>query len=378
MGNRLRELFNDSEVKNYLTISFENDQDSREFAEKMIKLWETGEPQKITGIGSVRTAIGDDVNRFIEGDTYENMHDIRISVTEKEDEYAVETEFGLKKLKYKYHFQKGKIVFETYPEDPIVCRLVYDVESHGGQISYHIQPGNGDSMKELVLYYSAILKVADQLYADCEKSDEEIPEQWSLLRQRLVEDKNIYYLLWKIEEKLNIHFDVKQMQNISEENWKNSIHDAIELYYAIIRRYPLRLRATLTATESTGVYLEEGRELKPGSEITLTYQGEMFFEIFGRKIKLYTANMLCDAVVKELVRQEDGRILVRYTDCDSQPMYVSYMAFLTEQEAAAEVKNIMAHESDYREAKTWDTYLQKENFLHQENVENIENVETEE
>ena len=60
-----------------------------------------------------------------------------------------------------------------------------------------------------------------------------------------------------------------------------------------------------------------------------------------------------------LERTEDGQLKVHYGEKESEPMYISYKGFLTEEEACEEHKTMMDHKEEYVNAKTVDQYMQE-------------------
>ena len=61
--------------------------------------------------------------------------------------------------------------------------------------------------------------------------------------------------------------------------------------------------------------------------------------------------------MKDIRKCEDGTVKILYGDTDSKPMYVSFSAFETSEEARQELDVIMQHEEIYNNALTSSVYI---------------------
>ena len=93
-----------------------------------------------------------------------------------------------------------------------------------------------------------------------------------------------------------------------------------------------------------------------GDILKISILGTISFQIFDHTITLFTTNLLINAVIKD-IQNTNENLKILYGDTDSKPMYVSYMAFITEEEAEKELKLISTHEDDYIYALTKNDYI---------------------
>lgn len=134
--------------------------------------------------------------------------------------------------------------------------------------------------------------------------------------------------------------------------------DIDELYLLLCEKKVVRLSAKLTSTSSTAVTMNNAEaSLSIGDKIALTFIGSIEFSFLKQSVTLHTANLLINALVKDIQKCDDGTVRVLYGDTDSKPMYISFSAFQTSEEAKQESETIMQHESIYVNALTSNAYI---------------------
>ena len=67
-------------------------------------------------------------------------------------------------------------------------------------------------------------------------------------------------------------------------------------------------------------------------KLDITMRSTVEYSLWGETIVLHCANYLGNAIVKSIERTEDGQLKVHYGEKESEPMYISYKGFLTEEE----------------------------------------------
>ena len=92
--------------------------------------------------------------------------------------------------------------------------------------------------------------------------------------------------------------------------------------------------------------------LSIGSKIALTFLSSIEFNFLKQTVTLHTANLLVNALVKDIQESDDGTVKILYGDTDSKPMYISFSAFETSEEAKQESDTILQHDEIYVNALT--------------------------
>ena len=97
--------------------------------------------------------------------------------------------------------------------------------------------------------------------------------------------------------------------------------------------------------------------LSIGGKIALTFLSTIEFNFLKQTVTLHTANLLVNALVKDIQECDDGTVKILYGDTDRKPMYISFSAFKTKEEAEQEGDNILQHDEVYINALTSNAYI---------------------
>lgn len=84
---------------------------------------------------------------------------------------------------------------------------------------------------------------------------------------------------------------------------------------------------------------------------------ESLSNFLKQTVTLHTANLLVNALVKDIQESDDGTVKILYGDTDSKPMYISFSAFETSEEAKQESDTILQHDEIYVNALTSNAYI---------------------
>lgn len=134
--------------------------------------------------------------------------------------------------------------------------------------------------------------------------------------------------------------------------------DIDELYLLLCEKKVVRLDAKLTSTDSTSVAMNRTETpLSIGSKIALTFLSSIELNFLKQTVTLHTANLLVNALVKDIQESDDGTVKILYGDTDSKPMYISFSAFETSEEAKQESDTILQHDEIYVNALTSNAYI---------------------
>ena len=134
--------------------------------------------------------------------------------------------------------------------------------------------------------------------------------------------------------------------------------DIDELYLLLCEKKVVRLNAKPTSTNLTSVAMNHtDTPLSIGGKIALTFLSTIEFNFLKQTVTLHTANLLVNALVKDIQECDDGTVKILYGDTDSKPMYISFSAFKTKEEAEQEGDNILQHDEVYINALTSNAYI---------------------
>ncbi len=349
MGNKLKDIFNNHQIQNMLQVSFADKESGKKFAEAMQKLYQTGEPQKIEGIEKITAGCSDGVTHYAK-DQMLDPADIMIYPGKSEESFPVETKYGEQILTLTSYAIEDGVVVETKEDFPVYVKFIFDRKTENCKLTFQYKPSRAENVEQVVKAYTLFYAYLKKTFQVGE-GDKEY-HQWQAICEQFEIEIAFYEKVWEVEKKLGKNFDTSYVKSVPVEEWRECILDVEELYTTLIMKKAVRLPAKLNATESTCVYLEKDQPIEVGKSIELTFTGSTTYQLFGEKITLYTANLLCNAVVKKVVREKksDTKRKILYGDTDSSPMYIAYTVHMTEEDAQKENKQIMEHADLYREA----------------------------
>ena len=161
--------------------------------------------------------------------------------------------------------------------------------------------------------------------------------------------------LCEVENVLGLSFSTKMLNSMTGEDQQ----DVEELYLLLCKKVPLRLNAKINSTDATNVEVLDLQSTPMiGKQIALAFIREVNYKILGQEFSLFTANALINAIIKDIQRY-DEKTTIFYGDTDSQPMYISFSGFLTEELARDETNRNIGAESAYIQARTSDQYIKE-------------------
>jgi len=231
------------------------------------------------------------------------------------------------------------------------------VKKENGQntFSYRAQPELAKTVKEIIESYSIVVAFLDYLF----KGDVHLPqEEYEMIKKiKKYFNNSVAYFkrVQKVEETFKIQF------NPAKQNEKgNDEQELEELYLLLFEGKAFRYNAKLNGPGDVEITMKElDLQLAIGNRVEMTFSSTAEFDIYGEKISIYTANLLSNAIIKEVKEEIDGKTKIWYDDTDSAPMFISYTGFKSLDEREQEMGELMNHKKKYIDAITIEEYLIK-------------------
>ena len=350
MANKLQKLFSNDDISLSLHFSFEDEASGKSFLDAIKKAMEEGISVHTPGNAVLETSIrnGDAICHTSAPMQLTNM---TLSPSKENFPLNIPTEFGSCQLLMQMYYTNTHMILET-PDNAIVyikttLRLptVPDKTLPAAKFTYRVQPENATTILELAKGYSTAFTFIQELFGNT-PSLTTAPEEslYSQMKEFFSTSIQLFKKLLYIEEKFNITFHPDQLQNHSDD-WR----DVEEIYYLLQTKKALHLSATLN-NSSSNITASSCNNVKIGQTLELSFRSTAEYTIFGQPLTLYTANLLSNAIVKEIQQLPNTQVKILYGDSETSPMYISYTGFLTEEEAAIEMPHIMEHKEMYTKA----------------------------
>ena len=357
MSNKLKDVFSKKMFEMGLNLQFRDFESKAEFEKAMESVFEEGRPIEITGVSAINTSIkaGDMVYpHTIDG----SIEKVVLYPYNERIKKELDTEYGKRTIYFRKGQTKSEIFIETGEDKAIFLRLAFAKKGHTANFTYRMQFNKATQIKSIAEDLCTAISIINSWFKGgrhlAESKDKNGLES---IRKSFQKTFSFFDKLAAIEQELQLSFDPAQIDSID-----NHVIEVEELYLLLVRKIPIRLNAKLTSIESTGITLEQPlQDLKIGAQIAINYSDKSVYSLFGQSISVYTANFLFNAVVQEILTENNDATKILYGDVDSRPMYISYTGFKTEKEAEIERQAILEKSEIYKNAITVSEHL-KDDF----------------
>lgn len=345
MTNRLKEIFSDEEISFEVSIKPIEEVDSVELHRAIQKVWNEGSSVEINGKFLLTTKMISGENRYPKE---KNKRVERVDISPQTETFPIplKTEYGEKTLLFKRYNTIDKVISETDRNELIYLKIEFIKNTTKTNFSYELQYNVASTVKEIFEGYNTLISFIKMIFND--NQNQESYEEYKIiddLKKSLLRAEMLFKKLDLLEKEFKISFNPKDINEIED-----SLEMVEELYLLFIKNVKIRLNERLNDLESTGSITNE--EFEIGKKINITFISDREYNIFGKKIPIYTANLVSNAIIKDIKTDIDGMKKIIYSDTDSTPMYISYRAFKTIDEAKNELENMQFNREEYEEALT--------------------------
>lgn len=355
MSNRIKDIFSDDMFSLDGKLSFRDKKSYQDFLSAMKIVQAEGRVVSVEGVTSIAASIK---NQGIEYPLKEHTDIEHFQIGPSKEPVVIPVKVGDEETTvslWRYQINSG-VILESELNAIVYFRFQFFNNQGEHKVKYKVQFEHAKSVKDVVDSFSSAKALLDFFY-EREDNYSETEGEVSLdaLKEYFRYSEAFYRRLLAVEKELGISFPPKELEELSAENQ----HNIDELYLLLCKKQVVRLNAKLTATNSTAIKAtQKSEEIKVGSKIKLTFLRNIEYVLFDQTISLYTANLLQNAVVKE-IKEESDAVKILYGDTDSQPMYMTFTAFKTIDEAEKEMNEIIKHEEKYVSALTSSEYIKQ-------------------
>lgn len=355
MANKLKEIFSNDSPELKSVLRFRDNDAYRNFRSAMDTVENDGCIVSVEGVESVSVYIQDhgvsfpieqhtDISRFLIGPVMESVP------------FSVIWGDGEKIYNFKRFQTNEGVVLETVKNAVVYLRLVFSKITETVKIKYQIQYQFAESISDICFELKACMSFLSKFVAPTtEKGTPDETNRISEIIRFLRFTEGFISRLKAVERELGVKFDPQKLPSLSSGD-QQEIED---IYILLCKKLPLRLNAKINSSDASNIEVfDVQKELTVGSKIALAFISKDEYELLGQRFTLYTANALINAIIKDF-RKDGEKTIIYYGDADSQPMYVSYSAFLEEGRAKKEVERNLGGERAYIEALTGVQYVKR-------------------
>lgn len=348
MANKIRDIFSDDMYNIEGKIRFRDEEAHKKFLSALDIVQAEGRVVPVEGITSLSTKIVDKNTKYPIAED-DNIIDVVVGPSIENVSIPVLTRNGEKNVEFGRYFTNECIILEAKKHAIVWFKFIIPKDKSKHRVSYKVQFQHAQSIEEVVDEFELAEAFLSKLY----KQEDKEPDETGMVA---VKDIKKYFAtsadflrrLVAVEQELGVKNSPCDLADLTEE----SRLDVEELYLLLCKKQIMRLNAKLTASDSTMVEMAKRNEaLKIGDSIKLTFTGTTEYTMPSQKITLHTANLLQNAIIKDIQTDSD-KVKILYGDTDSKPMYISFSAFKTQPEAKQECEKIIEHEDLYINAQT--------------------------
>lgn len=349
MANKLRDIFNNDDIYLKSKIDFNDLEFSRQFQNALKKVYETGEPVKLDGEATMSIGVNAG-NSILPLEDYERITDIVVGPSLERIDISLEIDGKKTPFPLDMYLLNDGCVIQTPLDHVFFTKMILHPNAKTANIKitpHYDKASNTTEVLNSIKQTESLIRV---FFVD---DQDGVNSGIDTIKDQLKAIYEVYEHLKYVEEKFNLTFTPKKISLDDED----SLQDLFELYLAVRDGHAIRINEKLTSTESTGMVVDLDQEIKENEPISITFLGRVYYHLWDKEAMVYTANLLCNALIKSVETIDDDKKRVTYGDVESNPMFISYKGFLTEEEAREEIKHVMDHREEYESSKTAIQYL---------------------
>lgn len=353
MANKLRDIFSEKQTLMTGTVGFIDKEAETRFADALKEVFQKGKTVQVDGVHSVSMAIESGAQQFPFRQVKGNISHFVVGPSFERKDYPLEINGENVLLPLWFYRTEEGMIIRTATEEIIYLQLTVNFVENRTNVEITPHYDKARNIIEIISSLERIERFLEKFFA---AESVIASHEYASIMKHIRQTRFIYEMAQYAEETCGLRFEIRNI----DLNENSSILDLYELNLVLKKRIPIRMSAKLTATESTSIELRSNYREEIGHEILLTYHGVMEYKVWGEKIRLHSSNLLCNAVIKDIVALDNGHTKVLYGDTEDKPMYVSYKAFKTEADAKQELECLVDHKEEYIEAKMAAQYWKDE------------------
>lgn len=356
MPNKLKDIFSNKKLEFGNRFLFQSEESKAKFLEALEAVYKDGEAVQIEGVSAIQMYIRENDLEY-PLIRQENLSDLTVYPHKEPLTFNVDTDHGKKNVVLNRVITNNGIILDSPEAEIVYIKLRFSKSDGTVDLTYQLRLKNAKRVKEIADSYLTTIELLNQIFSNSVGPDIDKANPLGELKKGLHTMYSFFYKLSAIEEKCDLIFDPAKISNVEDK-----LSDVEELFQLLVEKHPVRLNAKLTATESTAIILKrDASEMELGHDILLAFRGTVEYSMCDQNILLYTANLVLNAIIKDIVKDDNGNTKVLYDGTDSKPMYISYTGYKTEEEAKSEMEIIVEKKEEYAAALTIPEYFEKNN-----------------
>jgi hypothetical protein len=263
------------------------------------------------------------------------------------------TDFGEKEIVLEKKIIENGFLIRTSIGDVIIFILKTNVNNSETKFSYSTNLKKAKNLKILRQNMATALAFCKYLFKNEEELKSIKPDVNS--KNQIVNIKGIldYFdnslRIFKHLDYINERFKLKILPKDFSDSY--NYEDVEELYYTL-QGVPIRSTESFSSLKIDLKEIVEKKDDLLGATVNLTFVGNITYDILGKKVTLFSANYVCNAVVGEFEESGEDKGTITLKPEADKSMYMAYTAYKTSEEANKGLKEILTRREEYHNAPT--------------------------
>lgn len=356
MPNKIKDIFSDDMFGMGCNIQFKDHEAYKKFLAALEIVHTEGRTVPVEGVVAISTKVSHEGTTFPLGD-HGSISRLVVGPAVKPVSIPLNIEGTEKAITLWRSEKKDKVILWNDPDSIVSFRFTFLLAEHKLTINYTVQFEKAKNIRDVADSFGFATALLAYFYNDKNgKPSEKDVVSVSNIKKYFRHYEAFFQRLQMVENELDLSFSPSLLKKLSREEQQ----DVDELYLLLCKKRVLRLNAQLTATDSTTMDMDHSNSIPNiGSNISLTFLSTIEFNFLEQTVLLHTANLMVNALVKDIQKNDDGTVKILYGDTDSRPMYIAFSAFRTIEEAEQEMNNIMAKNEVYENALISNVYIKE-------------------
>lgn len=356
MPNKIKNIFSDDMFIIGSNLRFKDHEAYKNFLAALEIVHAEGRVVPVDGVISISTEVSHQGIKF-PLEEHSNISNVMVGPAVEPVTISLNVEGTENAIKLWRSRTKDNILLWSDPDSIVFFQFTFLLSENRHTVKYKVQFEKARTIEELADSFSLAAALLSYLY----KHEEKNPVEKGMVTLSDVKKyfrcyEAFFRRLHAIENELGLSISPSLLNELPREEQQ----DIDELYLLLCKKQVVRLNAKLTSTDSTSIAMSNNNStLSIGSKIALTFLGTMEFNFLKQTVLLHTANLIVNALVKDIQESNDGTVKILYGDIDSKPMYIAFSAFKTTEEAEKEMNSIMEHSESYTKALISNIYVKE-------------------
>lgn len=354
MPNKIKDIFSNDMFNINGNLRFRDDEAYKNFLSALEIVHAEGRVVPVNGVTSITTEVSYQGAKF---PLAEHTNISKVTVGPAVETVTIPLVVGTdeKTITFLRSRTKDKVILSTKPDSVVSFHFTFLLGEKRHIVSYKVQFEKAKNIKEVVDSFDLAAALLAKLYEhEEEKPAEKDKVSLSDVKKYFRCYGAFFERLLAIENELGLSISPSLLNDLPQKEQQ----DIDELYLLLCQKKVVRLNAKLNSTDLVSEAANNNSyNIGIGNKFTIMFLSTIEYNFLKQTVVLHTANLVVDAIIKDLQKGSDGTVKILYGDTDSKPMYIAFSVFKTKEEAKQELDSILQHDKIYIDALTSDKYI---------------------